>query len=206
MTTGPGIPFYPQSFDFTCGPACLIMAMRAFDPSLEATRELEIDIWREANLVEAYASSRQGLAMAAHRCGFDVRTQGNVETIELLDCLDLEMAPEQRAVAEALHEDLKARCQAAGIKDTARQATVGDLRAWLAEGGVPLILIDARLVEDEALPHWVVVTKVADQAVDLHDPLAKNGDTRVDARAFERWLGYRGTSCAVVVEGFRTLG
>ncbi len=52
------VPFRYQSFDFTCGPACLLMSMRHFDPSLEATREREVDLWKKANLVEAYASKK----------------------------------------------------------------------------------------------------------------------------------------------------
>jgi hypothetical protein len=46
------VPFYRQRFEFTCGAACLMMAMKYFDPSLKLTKDLEIDIWREANLVE----------------------------------------------------------------------------------------------------------------------------------------------------------
>ncbi|HEY5539043.1 MAG TPA: peptidase C39 family protein [Thermoplasmata archaeon] len=52
------VPFRHQSFDFTSGPACLLMAMRHFDPSLEVTREREVDLWREANLLEASASKK----------------------------------------------------------------------------------------------------------------------------------------------------
>lgn len=179
------------------------MAMQAFDPSLQPSRELEIDIWREANLMEAYASSRQGLALAADRRGFDVRTQGNVETVELLDRLDLPLGPKERDVARTLHEDLKARCRAAGIPDEVRPVAVGDVQDWLASGWVPLVLVDSRLVGDEALPHWVVVTRLGGGMVRLNDPLATDAGTRVDLGAFRERLGFEGTYCAVIVEGQR---
>ncbi len=195
------VPFHKQTFDFTCGPACLIMAMRYFDSTLEHMRELEIDIWRESNLVEAYATSRQGLALAAHRRGFRVWTQGNAEAIELLDCLALSLNEENRKVALTLHQDLKDRCHSEKIPDTMRSVSLHDLSSWLARGWVPLVLVDARLVGEEEAPHWVVVTGIEGAHVTFHDPLAASGNTICIASEFEGWFGFRGTSCAVIVQG-----
>ena len=195
------MPFYRQTFDFSCGPACLIMAMRRYRPNLRASRELELDIWRESNLVEAYATSRQGLALAARRRGFRVRTQGNVESIGLLDCLNLKLGPKSRAVAVALHRDLKRRCRASGIRDYARSVRPADLVRWLRKGWTPIVLVDSRLVDDEALPHWVVVTRWDSTAVTIQDPLARRGSTVVRSDDLSRRLGFRGTQCAVILEG-----
>lgn len=197
------VPFYPQSFEFTCGPASLIMAMRTFDASTVATRELEIDIWREANLVEAYATSRQGLALAAHRRGFEVRMQGNAERVELLDCLGFEMGEARYQVAAALHDDLKRRTQAVKIPDEVRAVRPTDIQDWLEEGAVPIVLVDARLVGDEALPHWVVVTSWNGDEVILNDPLADEAGSRVSKAALTGNLGFEEVSCAVAVEGRR---
>jgi len=200
LLTSVPVPFHRQSFEFTCGPACLIMAMRHFDPEVVASRELEVDLWREANLVEARASSRQGLALAASRLGFRVRTQGSAETVELLDCLGLELREEDRSVARALHDDMKIRCQRAGIPDEVRPVTLRDITSWLTRAWVPIVLVDARLVGDAEVPHWVVVTAVEPDVTVFHDPLAPRGDVRVSRRAFEERIGFRGVSCAVVVE------
>lgn len=200
------IPFYPQSFEFTCGPASLIMAMQAFDPSLEATRELEIDIWREANLVEAYATSRQGLALAAHRRGFQVRMQGNAERVELLDCLGFELGEDRYQVATALHNDLKRRAQAAEIPDEKSAIDPTDVQDWLEQGFVPIVLVDARLVGDEALPHWVLVTGWNGGHVILNDPLADEAGSRIPQKALTEHLGFEDVSCAVAIEGHRRAG
>ena len=197
------VPFRRQTFDFTCGPACLLMAMGAFGFAVAPSRELEVDLWREANLVEAYATSRQGLALAAHRRGFRVRTQGNAQAIELLDCLGLDLSPENRKVAEALHADLRRRCRRARIPDAIRPVSTSDVSRWVARGHVPIVLIDARLVGDLGVPHWIVVTAIDARTVILHNPLARSGGTRAPAREFTRWLGFKGTTCAVVVEGAR---
>jgi len=51
------IPFYRQHYDFTCGPASLMMAMKYFDYNLHVVKDVEIDVWREGNMVELYGMS-----------------------------------------------------------------------------------------------------------------------------------------------------
>ncbi len=41
--------YYTQTTEFTCGAACLMMAMRILDRSYTFEREEEFQIWREAN-------------------------------------------------------------------------------------------------------------------------------------------------------------
>ena len=61
------IPFYRQHYDFTCGPASLMMAMKYLDNDMRLGKELEIDLWREGNLVAICGTSRYGLAFSAAR-------------------------------------------------------------------------------------------------------------------------------------------
>jgi len=42
------VPFYPQTLEFTCGPAALMMAMKALRPSLALSRRDELRLWRES--------------------------------------------------------------------------------------------------------------------------------------------------------------
>ncbi|MCC9000955.1 MAG: GNAT family N-acetyltransferase/peptidase C39 family protein, partial [Candidatus Contendobacter sp.] len=45
------VPYYRQTLDFTCGPAALMMAMKALDPTIELNRSLELRLWREATTI-----------------------------------------------------------------------------------------------------------------------------------------------------------
>ena len=45
------VPYYQQTLDFTCGPAALMMAMKALDKDLEMNRHEELRLWREATTV-----------------------------------------------------------------------------------------------------------------------------------------------------------
>ncbi|MCF5581541.1 GNAT family N-acetyltransferase, partial [Pseudomonas syringae] len=45
------VPYYQQTLDFTRGPACLLMAMKALQPERLMGRAEEVQIWREATTV-----------------------------------------------------------------------------------------------------------------------------------------------------------
>ena len=64
------MPSYMQSFGFSCGPAALMMVMKDLREDLDLDRDLELDIWRDATLMESKATSSFGLALAAKRRGF----------------------------------------------------------------------------------------------------------------------------------------
>ncbi|WP_122858183.1 peptidase C39 family protein, partial [Pseudomonas viridiflava] len=74
---GRSVPYYQQTLDFTCGPACLLMAMKALQPERSMMRAEELQIWREATTVFMTSGhggcSPQGLALAAWRRGFAVK-------------------------------------------------------------------------------------------------------------------------------------
>lgn len=65
------VPYYPQTTEFTCGPACLLMAMGALQPERLLERREELQVWREATTVFMTSGhggcSPQGLALAAWR-------------------------------------------------------------------------------------------------------------------------------------------
>ncbi|MGH2543099.1 MAG: peptidase C39 family protein, partial [Ardenticatenaceae bacterium] len=45
------IPYYAQTAEFTCGPACLMMAMKFLDPDFTVRRSTEFMLWKEATLI-----------------------------------------------------------------------------------------------------------------------------------------------------------
>jgi len=45
------VPYYAQSSDFSCGPACVLMVMKHFNPNLHLTRALEYEVWRQCNMI-----------------------------------------------------------------------------------------------------------------------------------------------------------
>jgi ribosomal protein S18 acetylase RimI-like enzyme len=83
------VPFYAQTLDFTCGPACLMMAMRYLGSNKKMTRVLETELWREATTIFMMSGhggcSAEGLAVAALKRGFNATVYSSDTNIPFID-------------------------------------------------------------------------------------------------------------------------
>lgn len=199
------VPQYRQATQFTCGPACLMMAMKFFQPNLRLTRELEFDIWREANLVESYGTSKEGLALAAARRGFEVYTIGRTLPHSFIDAIKDQIPNLDLGVLELLYEDTKTKFRSMGLRNQSSRIELLKLRQTLMRSHVPILLTSTLLfLKGEDLPHWVVVTGYGRDGWYVNNPLARTTHTKVGHDALRSKLGYHGVRCAVVVCGPRT--
>jgi len=192
------LPFYKQSQDFTCGAACLLMAMGAFDKKIELTQESEIDIWRESNLVELYGTCRYGLALSAWKRGFSPRIVSNSEGI-LYECIIEECNLEvDREMLRFFFEDMRTRCKIAGICEERGTVTVEIIKEALIKREIPIVLSNALMVSDEDIPHWVVVSGFEADKAFVNNPLNEMPEI-VDIENFKKGIGYKGKSCMISV-------
>jgi len=67
------VPYYEQTSEFTCGPACILMVMKHFDPRIELTRQLEFEVWRHCNMIGTKGADPFGLAVPLIDAGFEVQ-------------------------------------------------------------------------------------------------------------------------------------
>lgn len=163
------VPYYQQTTDFTCGPACLLMAMGALQSGRSLERREELQIWREATTVFMTSGhggcSPQGLALAAWRRGFRVRLALSMTGPLFLDGVrDSHKKDVMRLVHDAFTEQLQ---------DTDVECVAGassDLPRLLEAGGQPLVLISSYRLTRSKSPHWVIVTDCDEDFVYLHDP------------------------------------
>lgn len=191
-------PFYRQSLDITCGPAALMMAMAYFDPDVPLDRDLEIELWREANLVEVWGTSREGLAIAAARRGFEVATQGDPAGASFVDELVDEIPGLDEEVLDLFYEDTRDRFDRLDLEDASEALTVDHVVDALYHGHLPLCLTDAAVLGGEAaVPHWVLARGYTEDAIVLNDPQADGPGTEVARGTFADALGFRGITCAV---------
>jgi len=184
-TTGRPIVYYEQSLEFTCGPAALMMAMHALDPSVDLDRATEVRIWREATTV--YMTSGHGgcgpygLALAAHRRGFtvEVHTPPSLEPL----FVDSVRSEHKREVIRLVEAGFVEEMAATDIVCEQAAATLADLDRALNEGRVPVVLISSYRICGERAPHWVVVAGADDGFLYLHDPYVadEEGRTRMDS-------------------------
>ncbi|WPL15797.1 putative acetyltransferase [Thiorhodovibrio winogradskyi] len=182
--TGPRVPFYKQTLDFTCGASCLMMALKALDGRLQLDRTLELRIWREATTI--FMTSGHGgcgpfgLALAARRRGFRAEVFVNDRGVPLVDSV---RSPEKKEVMRLVHQDMLAEVERHSIPVTYATLDVETLQARFTAGSVPLVLISSYRIYAEKFPHWVVVTGCDDSFIYVHDPYVdiNNGETALDS-------------------------
>lgn len=178
------VPYYEQTLEFTCGPASLLMAMQALDPTLVPDRALELRIWREATTVFMTSGiggcGPYGLALSAHHRGFRAEVWlGGDETGLFVDGV---RDATKKEIIRLVQADQSAELEAAQIPMHRGTMSVDDMQRAFEAGGIPLVLISSWRMYHRRSPHWVVVTGFDDHFVYLHDPFidVDEGKARVD--------------------------
>ncbi len=165
------VPYYPQSLEFTCGPAALMMAMKAIDPKTKLNRQLEIQIWREATSIFMTSGhggcEPYGLALAAYHRGFDVEVQVTSREPMFLGTVRDE---DRRAVIAMVHQEFTRQIKQTGITVKVEKFDIDAMIKAFDQGGIPLVLISHFRLTGEKSPHWIVMTGYADDFVFFHDP------------------------------------
>jgi hypothetical protein len=166
------VPYYNQTTDFTCGPSSLLMAMKALDPSTDFSRTHELLLWREANTIFMGSDGHggcgaTGLALAAHRRGFDVEAWVN----HAGTLLGARARTKDRAKVMALLQQADlAEMKRLKIPYRIGARSIDQLRGDLAGGAVPIVLVSMDYIHKDPTAHWVVVTGIDDDIVTVNDP------------------------------------
>lgn len=178
------VPFYEQTLDFTCGPACLIMAMQTLDKDLIPDRMLELRLWREATTIFMTSGhggcGPYGLALAARRRGFGVEIFVSAPGVQMSETVRNEEKKEVMALVQA---DMEAQIAERGIPLYFQSVDLDLLEQKFRAGFVPLVLISSWWLYREISPHWVVITGFDEHFVYLHDPYidVEMGETPADS-------------------------
>jgi len=165
------IPYYQQGTEFTCGPACLMMAMKSFDKKTPMTLSHELQIWREATTIFMTSGhggcGPMGLALSAKLRGF----KSELYLSHLGPIFkDSVRAAHKKEIVELVHNDFVKKVKEAKIKIHKKAITLADMKEIMKKGGVPIVLISTYHFDAHHAPHWVVVTAYDDHFIYLHDP------------------------------------
>jgi len=175
------VPYYAQTLEFTCGPASLMMAMKAVTPKTKLDRRLELRIWREATSIFMTSGhggcSPYGLALSAFHRGMHA---------ELFVLYDIDMFvksvrnPEKREVIRIVQEDFLQEIRKLKIPLRQRHLPLAEMEKRFRKGGIPLILISAYRLTGDKSPHWVAVCGFDERFVYIHEPYVDVEDGRTD--------------------------
>lgn len=178
------VPYYEQTLEFTCGPAALIMAMKALQPTLPVDRKLELRLWREATTIFMTSGhggcGPYGLALAASSRGFGVEVFVNDTGTHLVDTV---RNSEKREVIRLVQEDMQEQLDERGVAINPSSLSTEQLLERFDRGDMALVLISSWLIYGERIPHWVVVTGHDEHFIYVHDPYIDydKGESQVDA-------------------------
>ena len=180
------VPFYEQTSEFTCGPACLLMAKAYFEPGFEPTPVLEVRLWREATTVFMMSGPGGcepfGLAVAAHENGMAAEILVSFYGALFLQSVRSE---EKRRVMELAQVDFRNRAEEYGIPVDYRAFGLDDIRAALGAGKLVVVLVSGFLMFGKKVPHWVLAIGDDGEHIIIHDPWVEDarGETTADAAA-----------------------
>jgi ribosomal-protein-alanine acetyltransferase len=165
------VPHYRQTLEFTCGPAALMMAMKALDKRLRLDRRLELRLWRESTMIFMTSGhggcGPHGLALAAWRRGFDVELFVNDEGPPFLDTV---RDPDKKEVIRLVHEDFLDEIRRSEVKVRLHPLSVDELSSRIAAGAIALVLISQYRIYGDKEPHWIIVSGCDQRFIYAHDP------------------------------------
>ncbi len=165
------VPHFAQTLDFTCGPAAVMMAMKALDPDMVLSRTLELRIWRESTTVFMTSGhggcGPYGLAISAFHRGFDVEVYVNDEGALFVDSVRSE---EKKEVIRLVQQDFLEEISKSPIRVHYGALSVAELQEKFEQGAIPVVLISSYRIYGEKFPHWVVVTGFDERFIYFHDP------------------------------------
>ncbi len=178
------VPYYRQAEDFTCGPACLMMAMARYVPGFQPDPVMEIRLWREATTVFMLSGpggcEPHGLAVAAHEHGLSASVIVSSEGALFLQSVRSE---EKRRVMAVAQTDFRQRAERYGIAVEYRVHTLDDIRGAIANGKLAVVLVSGYHFFGKKVPHWVLVIGDDGDHLMIHDPWVETdaGETVGDA-------------------------
>ena len=194
------IPFFRQHYDFTCGPASLMMAMKYLDYGMCLKKDLEIDLWREGNLAAVPGTGRFGLAYSAAVRGFSARVTSNTGGFDYVDTFVPQPGePDMKMLKDLFHER-RTRCRRLGVRERQGTITGEILRKVLFSNHVPLVVTNSLFFSAEDLPHWIAVTGIDDRYLYFNNPSdARRRKRKIELPALFEFVGYRGVQSMVEI-------
>ncbi|MPZ57812.1 MAG: GNAT family N-acetyltransferase [Rhizobiales bacterium] len=170
-------PYRHQTTDFTCGPACLMMALAWAEPGRRLEPGLEFRLWREATTIFMTAGhggcGPYGLAVAAKRRGLHPEVYINRPGPYFLDTVQSES---KRRVMRLTQADMRHEAEALGIPTHATALGKAELLRIFDTGAVAIVLVSGYQLLRRRIPHWVFAFGHEGRYVLVHDPAAKRND------------------------------
>jgi ribosomal protein S18 acetylase RimI-like enzyme len=171
-------PYFHQTTEFTCGPACMMMALAWADRTFDPSPALEFQLWREASTICMGGAGPGGcepfgLAVTLRRRGFFpeiyVSRTGPyfVETVR---------DPDKRRVMRLTQSEFQREASANDIPSHLTPVSESVLMRAFDAGSVAIVLVSGYQLVPRGRPHWIFAFGRDGRHVLMHDPAADRDD------------------------------
>jgi len=166
-------PYFHQTTEFTCGPACMMMALAWADPAYRPTAGDELKLWREATTIFMTSGPGGcepfGVAVTLKRHGLASEIYVSRAGPYFLDTVRQE---DQRRVMRLAQEEF--RREAEELKIPIHLASLGEsaLIETFEQGVAAIVLVSGYRMVRRNVPHWVFVFGRDGRHILVHDPAA----------------------------------
>jgi ribosomal protein S18 acetylase RimI-like enzyme len=170
-------PYFHQTTEFTCGAACIMMALGWADPSFRASPALEYTLWREATTIFMTGGpggcEPYGLAVTLQRHGLSPELFVSRPGPYFVDTVRAEDRRRVMLVAQAEFQrkagELRIPCHLFPLGESA-------LMDAFDNGAVAIVLVAGYHGGRRKVPHWVFAFGHGGRSILLHDPGALRDD------------------------------
>jgi ribosomal protein S18 acetylase RimI-like enzyme len=205
-------PYFHQTTDFTCGPACIMMALAWADRNFKAEPAFEFTLWREATTMfsgshGAGGCEPYGMAVTLGRHGLQPEIHVSRPGPYFLD--NIKSADKRRAMSLTQTEFVR-QASAQDIPTHFSPVNESLLMRTFDAGNVAIVLVSGYHMIPRGVPHWIFAFGRNGRHVLMHDPAAVRDDQGMAAAAesyavpwtaFERVIrvGHDRLSAAIVI-------
>jgi ribosomal protein S18 acetylase RimI-like enzyme len=173
-----------QTAEFTCGPACILMALAWADRRFQPEPALEFQLWREATTIFTGGAPGGcdpfGLAVALHRRGLLPELYVSRPGPYFLETVTAE---ERRRVMRLTQAQFAAEAKALSIPTRLTPVHESVLMRAFDAGSVAIVLVSGYHMVPRGKPHWIFAFGRDGRHVLVHDPAAVRDERGMAAAA-----------------------
>jgi ribosomal protein S18 acetylase RimI-like enzyme len=166
-------PYFHQTTEFTCGPACAMMALAWADPAFRPSPALEFSLWRESTSIFMTSGPGGcdpcGLAVALRRRGVFPRLHVSRRGPYFLDTV---RSPEKQRVMRLVQDEFRREATELSVPIHLAPLSESALMDSFDEGAVAIVLVSGYRMVRRNVPHWVFAFAHEGRYILLHDPAA----------------------------------
>ena len=204
-------PYFHQTTEFTCGPACIMMALAWADRSFKPAPASEFALWRQATTIFSGSGpggcEPYGMAVTLKRHGLRPEIYVSLPGAYFLDTV---RSAERRRVIEVAQAEFKREAKTLDIPTHLTPVNESVLMHAFDAGNVAIVLVSGYHMASRGVPHWIFAFGRNGRHVLMHDPAALRDDQGMAAAAesyavpwiaFERVIhvGRERLSAAIVI-------